>query len=54
MLFKPFDCLFCIMILPANDGNLSPDVAKSLPQVIIGIEQSLAPLVNQINVPLYK
>ena len=49
--YLPFNCLFCIMILPANDGNLSPDVTQSLPQVIVGIEQSLAPLVNQINVP---
>ena len=38
------------MILPANDGDLPPDVTKSPPQVIVGIEQGLAPLVDQINV----
>ena len=38
------------MILPANDGDLPPDVTKSPPKVIVGIEQGLAPLVDQINV----
>ena len=48
--YRPFDCLFCIMILPANYWNLPPDVSKSPPQVIVGIEQGLAPLVDQVNV----
>ena len=38
------------MILPANDRNLSPNVPKPLPQIIVGIEQSLASLVNQVNI----
>ena len=38
------------MIFPANNGNLPPNVTKSLPQVIVGIEKGLAPLVDQINV----
>lgn len=47
---KPFDGLFCIMILPANNGNLSPNVTQSLSKVIVGIKESLSPLVDQIYV----
>ena len=39
------------MVLPPDDCNLIPDVAQSLPHVIVGIEQSLSSLVNEVNIP---
>ena len=39
------------MILPPDDCNLVPDVAQFLSHIIVGIEQSLSSLVNEVNIP---
>ena len=39
------------MILPTNNGNLVSHIAQLFSHIIVGIEQSLSSLVNQINIP---
>ena len=39
------------MVLPPDDCNLIPDVAQFLSHIIVGIEQSLSSLVNEVNIP---
>ena len=48
---KPFNSLFCIVVLPPDDCNLIPDVAQFLSHIVVGIEQSLSSLVNEVNIP---
>ena len=48
---KPFNSLFCIVVLPPDDCNLIPDVTQFLSHIVVGIEQSLSSLVNEVNIP---
>ena len=61
---EPLDGLLSIMIPPPNDGELPPhvhqpgkvmrredDALPPLPELVVSVEESLASLVDQINVP---
>ena len=48
---KPFNGLFGIVILPPDDCNFIPDIAQFLPHIIVGIEQGLSSLVNEVDIP---
>ena len=39
------------MILPPDDCNFIPDIAQFLPHIIVGIEQGLSSLVNEVDIP---